>query len=225
MRKIVIITKTGSCKTTPVKSVELDTLYKKCKFRKAENFEKRATWKNGDNWVSVYARDTGRAGGENKYDLPPPVDKELYFGAMAVLAHTTEVPTNESIVDITDAEWQKVYETCMGGFEDLGNEDSEEEEEEIPEHLKTASGYMKDGFVVDDDEDDDDEDFIPDSEDSEEDKDVDDSDDDNDAEYGGETGDEQEEDDEDDDEEDSDEEEEDDTGAASELSEEEYVYK
>ena len=224
MQKVVIITKAGSCKTTPVKNLQLDTLYKKCKFRKSDNFEKRATWKNGEKWVSVYARNTGRAGGENKYELPPPIDKELYFGAMAVLAHTTEEPTNESIVDITESDWQGVYEQCMGGFEDLGEEDSEEEEEEIPEHLKTSSGYMKDGFVVDDDEEDDDDDFIPEDSDSSE-AEKEEHDDDDDAEYGEETGDEQDDEEEEEDSEDDEEEDQDDTGAASELSEEEYVYK
>ena len=205
MQKVVVITKTGSCKAENIKNLNLATLYKKCKFRKADNFEKRATWKSGDQWVSVYARDTGRAGGENKYELPPPIDKELYFGSMLVLAHTTEVPTEQSIVDIDNSRWQAVYEQCMGGFEDLGAaSENEEPEEIIPEHLKTSTGYMKDGFVVDDDEDDD----CEEAEDSEG------------ADYGDGTGDEEEVSDED-----SDEDSDDNTGAASELSEEEYHYK
>ena len=224
MHQVVIIEKTGACSTENAKNLTLDNLYKKCKFRKADNFSRRATWQDGENWVSVYARDTGRAGGENKYDLPPPIDKELYFGAMIVIRHSTENPSDESIIDISHDDWNKVYEKCMGGFEDLGAEDSEEEdEEEIPAHLQTAQGYMKDGFVVsdgepDDDDEEEDEEFVPDDDDEEE--------DDDDVEYGGETGDEGESNTSGDLEEESEGEEEDDgPEEGSELSEDEYEYK
>jgi len=149
MVNIVIIKKTGVCSTDKVKTISLDNLYKKCKFIKSCDFSKRATWKDGENWVSLYARDTGRAGGENKYELPPPVDKDLYFGQMAIIRHTEQEPTDQNIICVTHNEWSKIYEKCMGGFDDLGSDDTEEEdEEEIPEHLKTSEGYAKDGFVV-----------------------------------------------------------------------------
>jgi len=228
MRKVVIIGKTGSCSMENAKNITLDSLYKKCKFRKPDDFSKRATWQDGDNWVSVYARDTGRAGGENKYDLPPPVDKELYFGPMMVIRHSSESPSDENLIDISDKEWKKIYEKCMGGFEDLGAEDSEEEdEEEIPVHLQTAQGYMKDGFVVSDGEPEEEggEEVIPDEE--EEDEDDEDAED---VEYGGGTGDEGDSNVSADCEEGGDESEEEtetetETEEGSELSEDEYEYK
>ena len=177
MPKIVIISKTGGLSTTSAKGLTLDSLYKKCKFRKVDHFSKRNTWKDGDNWVSVYSRNIGRAGGENKYELPPPIDKELYFGEMAVIRHGDEVPSDSNIKDLSHGEWKTIYEKCMGGFEDLDQEEEESEEEEIPEHLKTAQGYMKDGFVVEDGE----------EEEEEEGKDKKEE-----AEYGEETGDEEE---------------------------------
>jgi len=219
MLQIVVIEKNGTCSTEKTKNLTLETLYKKCKFRKSSDFEKRATWKSGSEWVSIYARDTGRAGGENKFELPPPIDKNLYFGKMAIVKHSEEEPADDKLLDFTKEDWDKVYEKCMGGFEDLGSEDTEEEEEEIPEHFKTAQGYSKeDGFVVDDDEEEDDEDFIPDDED-EDDEDDEDADD---VEYGGETGDEEEEEEDDDEDEDDDD---DEMECGSELSEEDYDYK
>lgn len=221
MHKIVIISKTGGVSTTSAKGLTLDSLYKKCKFRKADDFAKRSTWKDKDNWVSVYARNTGRAGGENKYDLPPPIDKELYFGAMVVIRHGEEEPSNSNIKDLTHEEWKTIYEKCMGGFEDIEQEEEESEEEEIPDHLKTAQGYMKDGFVVDDEpeddedeEDDEVEEYLPNTEEDDDDEDE--------ADYGGETGDEEDYTEDSDDEEfegeDSDE------GNGSELGEDEYDY-
>lgn len=155
MISIVTINKGGEIKTEKIKKVNINELYKKAKLRKNNNFEKRNTWKSEKMWVSIYAKKDGRAGSENKYDLPPPIDKELYFGIMVIIKHKNKTPKNEEIVNFTKEEWLKVYEKCMGGFEDLGNtSDEEEDEEEIPAHLKTKSGYMKDGFVVDDDEED-----------------------------------------------------------------------
>jgi hypothetical protein len=44
-----------------------------------------------------------------------------------------------------------------GGFEDLGDEDSEFSEDDVDENVpRTKEGYVKDDFVVDDDEDEED---------------------------------------------------------------------
>lgn len=155
MISLVTINKGGTIKTENIKKVNIDELYKKAKLRKNDNFKKRNTWKTEQFWVSVYAKTDGRAGSENKYELPPPIDKELYFGVMVAIKHKNKIPKNEEVVNFTKEEWLKVYEKCMGGFEDLGDSSEEEEEEEIPAHLRTKSGYMKDGFVVDDDEEED----------------------------------------------------------------------
>ena len=79
MTKVVLITKAGTVKTETIKNVNLKELYKKCKFRKPDDFEKRHTWKHENKWVSVYSKNTGRANSENKYDLPPPIDSDLNF--------------------------------------------------------------------------------------------------------------------------------------------------
>ena len=58
-------------------------------------------------------------------------------------------------------DWEKFYEHLFGGFEDLNDEDSYSEEEEIPENMKTLTGYSKEGGFVVDDDDFDDEDYEP----------------------------------------------------------------
>ena len=40
---------------------------------------------NENNYISIYCKDKGRANSENKYDLPPPLDSNLYFGNMAFI--------------------------------------------------------------------------------------------------------------------------------------------
>mgnify|MGYP000933106512 FL=1 len=157
MVNIIIVEKNGdlkSVKYTPGK----DELYKKCKFKKEEGFELRTTWKVKKNkdvfeYVSMYARDSGKANTENKYDFPPPIDTVLYFGCCALIAHNG----TDEWIDLSEDEWSQVYEELFGGFENLDasakeDEMEEDELEHIADELKTKSGYLKDDFVVDDSE-------------------------------------------------------------------------
>ena len=226
MTKVVMINKGGSVKTETVKSLKVSDLYKKCKFRKPDDFAKRHTWKYKNKWVSVYAKNKGRANSENKYDLPPPIDNDLYFGSLLVIMHTNETPADSEVCDFDKETWLKVYEKLLGGFEDLSitaQEDDEEEDEleSVSPSQKTKEGYLKDGFVVSDDiEEEEDSDYECPSEEESADENTDNEDeDDEEANYGGETEDEEE--DEDEEEEDS---EVSDDDPASELSEEEYSY-
>ena len=162
MVKIILVNKNASLTGKTATKLDLQTLYKKCNLKSEADFKKRHTWIVGNDFYSVYAKDTGRSSSENKYDLPPPVDESLYFNTMIILKHVEPEPTNETIVDLTVEEWEKVYETLFGGFEDLDHsEELSEEEEEFSDSEKTKEGYHKDGFVVDDDEEEDDEDYDP----------------------------------------------------------------
>ena len=152
--KIVVIKKNGTlCDLDWKKDSDLKNIYKKAGFRKEDDFAKRHTWKiNEDDFVSVYSKNTGRANTENKYELPPPVDSDLYFGKLVVIRHSEQNPTVENCLDFTFEEWKTIYEKLMGGFEDLDDNEEESEEEYVdPENL-TEQGYEKDGFVVEDGE-------------------------------------------------------------------------
>ena len=155
--KIVIIEKTGIIKTQNVKNFEIDNLYKKCLFRKADDFAKRHTWtvKIGNKTynVSLFAKTKGKATTENKYDLPPPIDSTMYYGSMAIVNFNKKDGDETDAVDFTSEEWDKIYEKLFGGFEDIENTDDEEEEDELAnvpkKYLTKKGGYLKDGFVVD----------------------------------------------------------------------------
>jgi len=166
MTKIVIVEKSGSLKTVSVKEVSEDTLYKKAGFKSAEGFVLQHTWgaEDGlDQSIKLYAKKTGRAGQENKYDLPPPVDEMLFFGSCVLVG--CDLVTGE-VVDLDEDDWEEIYEFLFGGFDDLDSEDSEDDdaevdtEDELKEIQKTTGvvvkqtkqGYAKDGFIVDDDE-------------------------------------------------------------------------
>jgi hypothetical protein len=154
MVNILLITKTGNVKLSNFEDENVNNLYKVAKVENKKHFKCVHEWrvkneKNNTYDYCVYAKTTGNAGHENKYDFPPPIDNELYFDTCIIIKKKNNV-----LKSIRVDEWNFVYESLFGGFEDLGEEDSEDEEEEIlgPDDKLTKSGYLQDDFVVDDDE-------------------------------------------------------------------------
>lgn len=155
MVQIILIEKNGTVKQSNAKDLTKETIYKKCGLKSEGGFEKRTTWNttigNEKCLLELWSNDDGKAGTENKFELPEPIDKNLYFGTMAVV----RVNSNGTIIDIKTELWNKVYDKLMGGFDDLENDEDDEDDEEddelasVPKTMKTKSGYLKDGFVVD----------------------------------------------------------------------------
>jgi len=160
---IIIVDKTGVLKETIVKEYKETELFKKCGFKKGDDFAKQTTWSsikiNGNKYsVDLYGKTEGKANTENKYDFPPPVDNTLFFGSCAIVCKNEE----SKLISLTIELWDKIYEKLFGGFENLADTcvaDEEEEDElaNISQEKKTKQGYLKDGFVVDTDEDEDEE--------------------------------------------------------------------
>ena len=157
----IVVEKNGSLKETEIKESQIsaEELSKKCKFKKADGFIKRTQWSysskssqdnsSGKIIIELWAKNDGVANYENKYEFPPPVDNDLYFGCCALVARDSK----NNYVNLKKEKWNKIYEYLFGGFESLvGNEDDDEEEEDeldsIPSNRKTRDGYLKDGFVV-----------------------------------------------------------------------------
>ena len=158
MTKVCVVIDKKTNKKKVNVNVCLKDYYKKCGFRNDKNFELRNSWKvkdEGENkYVSVFAKNNGRANSENKFELPPPLDNELYFGSILIVLHKEKEKYElEDLEDLTIEKWEKFYKKLYGGFEDLGEEDSYSSEEEVDPEMLTKDGYSKeDGFVVDSDE-------------------------------------------------------------------------
>jgi hypothetical protein len=167
MTILLIVEKNGTIKETKVKNLQLSELYKKAGFKTAEGFEEPVvSWPRKDidpftldYQIQVYGKTKGRAGQENKYDFPPPIDTTLFFGNVVLVA----VRPGGVVMDLPITAWEMVYEQLFGGFEDLvdsqgrslDSEESEDDEEELEGCEFTKEGYVKDDFVVDDDEEED----------------------------------------------------------------------
>lgn len=150
----VLVNKTGELENTKIKDNKIETLHKKCSFKSDKDFEERSLWKvkveEKKYKVYLYAKSSGKANTENKYEFPPPVASELYFGN-CILINKDE---DDNLCDLSIIEWCKIHEKLYGGFEDLSNtaiEDENEKDEldDVPDEMKTKDGYLKDGFVVD----------------------------------------------------------------------------
>jgi len=155
---IVIVEKTGVLKSLAIKEFKEEELFKKCGFKKAEDFVKQNEWSmktEGRKYIiQVFAKTEGRPNSENKYDFPPPIDTKLFFGNCAILAKIRNDDGSISFTNLSLEMWEKMYEKLFGGFEDLTttaaeDENEEDELENVPQNKKTKHGYLKDGFVVD----------------------------------------------------------------------------
>ena len=178
MPKIVIIDRYGTVKANNVKEFADNTLYKKAGFKSGEGFVLQHTWGQDDgldHLVKLYAKKNGRAGQENKYDFPPPMDNTLFFGSCILVGYNA---TTKEVIDLGEDDWEEIYEYLFGGFEDIDGSDEEDEDdvdtEDELENIKqktgapikqTKQGYVKDGFIVDDDEEDIDDEYEEESDD------------------------------------------------------------
>lgn len=175
--KIVLVSKDGSlseCVVEPGSETTMEQLTillsKKCGYRKHDGFSCYHTYRYKNKrklafdlssdevvpkyiYVDVWGKTDGRAGYENKYEMPPPIDELLFYGNIALVARMDELTAIHLTIDI----WNIIYEKLFGGFEDLAATAIEDENEideldSVPSHKKTKSGYLKDGFVVDDED-------------------------------------------------------------------------
>jgi hypothetical protein len=119
---------------------EVADYYKLCGFRNAARFEMQHEWTVNGTTVRLFAKMSGKANTENKYEFPPPVDETLFFGKCLLVSDS----------GLTKNQWTKMYAELMGGFESLEEEDESAEEDAAAE--LTKEGYCKDDFVVSDSE-------------------------------------------------------------------------
>ena len=158
IHSVIIISKNGDVLDDKMKNTNPDIFYKKCGIKSDKLFGCCATFSVEStvlstvlSTVELWAKTDGRAGQENKYDFPPPVDNSLFFGSCLLVGYDAD----HAMVSIDSTQWNVIYEQLFGGFENMDDtaESDENEIDElacIPDKFKTRDGYLKDGFVVDD---------------------------------------------------------------------------
>lgn len=158
----ILLKRTGGVSETETDSFEPDILTLKLKKHGSGNPQILVIWEIDEYEYKLFGYKYGDAGQENKHDLPPPIDKELYFGDL--LVYKTRKSTGK-LCNLTKSDYLETYEFLFGGFEDLGTSDteynddkeycSEDDSDYNPEEdINIEVNYKKD------DEDDDDDSFI-----------------------------------------------------------------
>lgn len=165
--EIVIIKKNSDFHSSTLPEGGIDDLYKRCGFKKPDEFNLACSWTiPGDMkiFIRLYGKTTGRAGAENKAELPPPVDKVLFFGNIAIVASQGSTLNKSKPISLSVRRLHELLDLLGGGSEDLGGSKNDEcdaledaaHEVVLRSEMKkrgvklTSEGYAKDGFVVDD---------------------------------------------------------------------------
>jgi hypothetical protein len=112
--------------------------------------------------LTVWGWKEGKAGTENKHELPPPIDEALLFGDAVVSAADADGAPQDLTVD----EWETFIEEANKGFEETASADEDEEaEEEVEEEVEEEPAEEADAAVEEEGGDDDEE--APEEEDEE----------------------------------------------------------
>ena len=92
--------------------------------RKTKLPSKIGSWTYQKGALELWGYKEGRAGTENKHELPPPVDSTLIFGDAIMIA----LNEAEEASNFTTAQYTKFYTQIFQGFESLDDEDDDEDE-------------------------------------------------------------------------------------------------
>jgi DNA-directed RNA polymerase subunit M/transcription elongation factor TFIIS len=85
--------------------------------------------------LHLFGFQKGKAGTENKHELPPPHDSMLLFGDILVLVAMSDDFSKP--ISFKTEDYEAFYTHAFGGFEDLDeDEEDEEEEEEVEEEVE-----------------------------------------------------------------------------------------
>jgi DNA-directed RNA polymerase subunit M/transcription elongation factor TFIIS len=103
--------------------------------------------------LSLFGYKDGKAGTENKHELPPPFDNILLFGDALLIASQNPSNYTKPVSFKTD-EYEVFYTKSFGGFDDIDSEDSDdsENEEEIIETEEVKDDEVEEEFEEEEEE-------------------------------------------------------------------------
>jgi DNA-directed RNA polymerase subunit M/transcription elongation factor TFIIS len=116
--------------------------------RRAIAPEPIGTYKWNGMALHLFGYKTGKAGTENKHELPPPHDKVLVFGDIVAIATKGSA---QQLFTFATTDYQKFQTDEHGGFEDL--QDSESDEDDEDEDVEEEVEEEEDGAAEESEED------------------------------------------------------------------------
>jgi hypothetical protein len=152
MVQVVVLSANGESRTLKTTAFGADGatgagVAKALRKAKAAELVGTYTTKTGQK-LGVWGWKTGKAGTENKHELPPMgdgADEGLLFGDAIIVS---------SGGDYTVEQWETFYDEAFGGFESLDSEDEGEEDFEAEEDEEEEEEEVEDEEKEEDDEED-----------------------------------------------------------------------
>jgi transcription elongation factor S-II len=143
--KLTIKSETTGCQLS-----DIQTYLKK---KKAPTQIGTYPWKS--NTLFLFGYTDGKAGTENKHELPPPHDTQIIFGDIVVLM-SKDKRSFAKPLPIKQDDYETFYTQVFEGFESLDDEEGEEiegaEEEEVVQDELADEAHVDDESIVDDEE-------------------------------------------------------------------------
>lgn len=131
---IIKISKKGNLKSVNKDNIDF--------IKNNKNISQINSWYyNNFNYI-LYGYVNGEAGEENKYDLPPPCDCDLYFNDLYFIKYE-----NKDIIDLSLEDYNSFYAYCFEGFESIENTE-DEIEEELSEHTSDREFINDDNISI-----------------------------------------------------------------------------
>ena len=132
---------------TNINEVNIDQIKNLFKKTGTNIFERHCDYDMGEYVISIFGWKNGNAGDENKTELPPPEDNDLYFGDIMVLKSNSNNKSynDRKIVSLSINEYNQFIEKAFGGFESLGESDTDSD-------TKNDEYDSDDSFIVNSDE-------------------------------------------------------------------------
>lgn len=133
---ILIIDKLGIIKKLNVKNFNYEELYKKCGFKKSDDFSKLHNWninfENINYNISLYGKTTGRSNYINKYQLPFPLSELKLYGSICIICEIF----NNNVYEYCNLNielWEKIYEILLNNPSniELNKENKEEKKQKL----------------------------------------------------------------------------------------------
>jgi transcription elongation factor S-II len=115
--------------------------------RRATNPDHVGSWPYGSQVVHLYGYKTGKAGTENKHELPPPHDNVLLFGEAVLVGME-----HGAVVNFNGESYKTFYNTIMGGFDDIDDSEEDEDAEEDLDEEEDVDDVEEEEEADDEDE-------------------------------------------------------------------------
>lgn len=160
--QVVVLCANGESRQTRITSGEASAATVSKLLRKTRPAVEIGKYIHGELTLTIWGWREGKAGTENKHELPPPLDTVLLFGDAVVSATATE---DGAAHGMSVAAWESFYKEAFRGFHDTssdgGSEDAgsaNEEDDVVEDDIEDDIGDDdQDEDVVGEDEDEDEE--------------------------------------------------------------------